>query len=126
MLWSLCTTPNSSTQCTPFFMVYGAEVVLPHDLRFGALRITGYEEKEAQEALEDSQDTLDENKEIALFHAAEYQRKLRTYHNSRLRTRTFNVGDLVLRLKQKKVHKLAPSGKDPSSSLKSSAAEPTA
>ena len=39
--------------------------------------------------------------------ATTYQQKLRNYHSRRLRTTTFNVGDLVLRLKQKKVHKLA-------------------
>ena len=81
--------------------------MLTHELCFDALRITGYEEEEAQEALEDSQDASDEAKEIALSRAAAYQQKLRNYHNRRLRTRTFNVGDLVLRLKQKKVHKLA-------------------
>ena len=29
VLWGLQTTPNHSTGYTPFFMVYGAEVVLP-------------------------------------------------------------------------------------------------
>jgi len=47
-------------------MVYGAEAVLPHDLRFGTPRITGYEEEEAQEALEDDKDAADEAREIAL------------------------------------------------------------
>src|SRR4051812_1803620 len=41
VLWSLRTSPNSSTQYTHFFMVYGAEAVLPHDLKFGAPRISG-------------------------------------------------------------------------------------
>ena len=36
VLWSLRTTPNRSTQYTPFFMVYGAEAVMPSDLRFDA------------------------------------------------------------------------------------------
>src|ERR1041385_8171818 len=42
VLWSLRTTPNSSTQYTPFFLVYGAEAMLSHDLKFGAPRISGY------------------------------------------------------------------------------------
>ena len=88
-------------------MVYGAEAVLPHELRFDAPRITAYEEDEAQQAIEDSLDTLDEARDIALSRATAYQQKLCTYHSRRLRTRTFNVGDLVHRLKQKKVHKLA-------------------
>ena len=80
-------------------MVYGAKVVLPHELCFDVPRITGYEEDEAHEALEDSLDMSDVAKEIALSRATAYQQKLRTYHSRRLRTRTFNVGDLVLRLK---------------------------
>src|ERR1044071_324672 len=60
VLWSLRTTPNTATKYTPFFMVYGAKAVLPHDLKFGAPRVTGYEEEEAEEALQDDKDTADE------------------------------------------------------------------
>ena len=34
VLWSLRTTPNKSTGFTPFFLVYGAEVVIPMDIEF--------------------------------------------------------------------------------------------
>ena len=88
-------------------MVYGAEAVLPHDIRFGAPRIVGYDEEEAQKALEDDVDLLDEARDVALSRTAIYQQNLRNYHNKRLRTRSFVEGDLVLRLKQKTVHKLA-------------------
>ena len=47
-------------------MVYRAEVVLPHDLKFGAPRISGYEEEEAEEALQDDKDIADEARDIAL------------------------------------------------------------
>src|ERR1041384_2652660 len=57
VLWSLRTTPNTATQYTPIFMVYGAEAVLPHDLKFGAPRISAYEEEEAEEALPDVKET---------------------------------------------------------------------
>ena len=50
---------------------------------------------------------LDEAWDIALARTATYQQSLRNYHSRRLRTRAFVEGDLVLRLKQKKVHKLA-------------------
>jgi hypothetical protein len=36
VLWSLRTTPNRSTQYTPFFLVHRAEAVLPADVRFEA------------------------------------------------------------------------------------------
>ena len=34
VLWSLHTTPNKSTGFTPFFLVYGAEAVIPTDIEF--------------------------------------------------------------------------------------------
>ena len=94
-------------------MVYGAEAVLPHDLKFGAPRISGYEEEEAEEALHNDKDTADEARDIAITRSKGYQDKLRTYQSSRLRTRTFKKGDLVLRLIQEKVHKLAPQWEGP-------------
>ena len=107
VLWSLRTTPNASTQFTPFFMVYGAEPILPSDVRFSAPRVETYNEDDADDALEDAVDLLDEARDTALARTAVYQQDLRNYHSRRLRTRSFVVGDLVLRLNQKKVHKLA-------------------
>ena len=94
-------------------MVYRAKAVLPHDLKFGAPRVTGYEEEEAEEALQDDKDTVDEARDVALSKSEGYQDKLCTYQSSRLRTRTFNKGDLVLRLIQEKFHKLAPQWEGP-------------
>src|SRR4051812_9802167 len=89
-------------------MVYGAEALLPHDLKFGAPRISGYEEEEAEEALQDDKDTADEARDITIARSEGYQDKLRTYQSSRLQTRTFRKGNLILRLIQEKLHKLAP------------------
>ena len=44
VLWGLRTTPNRSTGYTPFFMVYGAEAILPSDLIHDAPRVCLYEE----------------------------------------------------------------------------------
>src|SRR3954467_14890519 len=86
VLWSLRTTPNTVTQYTPFFMVCGAEAVLPHDIKFGAPRISGYEEEEAEEALQDDNDAADEARDTAPARSEGYQDKLRTYQSSRMRT----------------------------------------
>src|SRR3954465_9426338 len=44
VLWSIRTTPNRSTGYTPFFLVYGAEVVLLSDIRHDSPRVTAYVE----------------------------------------------------------------------------------
>ena len=57
-------------------------------------------------ALEHDGDLLDEARDVAVARAAIYQQDLRNYHSRRVRTRSFSIGDLVLRLKQKKPRKL--------------------
>jgi transposase InsO family protein len=94
VLWSLRTTPNTATQETPFFLVHGAEAVLPVEVTHEAPRVTTYDE------VQDDVDALDEARDKALERAAQYQQSLRNYHSSRVRPRSFVVGDLVLRLRQ--------------------------
>jgi transposase InsO family protein len=106
VLWSLRTTPNRSTQYTPFFLVHGAEAVLPADVRFEAPRVTAYTEPSSNIALQDAVDLLDEARDIALARTTVYQQALRNYHSQRIRNRCFSVGDMVLRLKQKRPSKL--------------------
>jgi hypothetical protein len=73
VLWSLRTTPNRSVDFTPFFLVYGAEAVLPTDIEFDAPRVVQYTEKQAKEAREDGIDLLEEAREQALARSALYQ-----------------------------------------------------
>jgi hypothetical protein len=74
ILWSLRMTPSRATGYTPFFMVYGAEVVLPTDLDYGASKVMQYREQEAKEYLENTLDQLDEARDIALLHSANTSR----------------------------------------------------
>jgi hypothetical protein len=100
VLWSLRTTPNAATQEMPFFLVHGAEGVLPVKITHEAPRIAAYDEAASTEALQDDVDAIDEARDVALARATQYQQNLRNYHSSRVRPRSFVVGDLVLRLKQ--------------------------
>jgi glucose/arabinose dehydrogenase len=99
MLWSLRTTPNAATQETPFFLVHGAEPVLLVEITHEAPRIATYDESTSNAELQDDVDALDEAKDVVLARATQYQQNLRNYHSTRVRPRSFEVGDLVLRLK---------------------------
>ena len=96
VLWSLRTTPNAATQETPFFLVHGAEAVLPIEIEHNSPRVVEYEEEASQKALEDDVDAIDEARDVVLSRVSAYQQNLKNYHSRRLRPRSFEVGDLVL------------------------------
>ena len=77
VLWSLRTTPNRATGYTPFFMVYGAEAILPTDLDYGAPRVRAYDKQGAEASHQDAMDQLDEARDIALLRSAKYHQALR-------------------------------------------------
>jgi transposase InsO family protein len=89
VLWSLRTTPNRSTGYTLFFLVYGAEAVLPTDVIHDAPRVVLYTEEEAKEARENDVDLLEEAREITLSRTAVYQQNLRRYHAQKVNPRRF-------------------------------------
>jgi hypothetical protein len=90
-------------------MVYGAEAVMPTDLEHDSPRVALYNEEENEEARLVGVDLLEEARELALSRTAIYQQSLRRYHSRRVRSRSFQEGDLVLRLiqKSKGMHKLS-------------------
>jgi transposase InsO family protein len=73
VVWSLRTTPSRATGFSPFFLVYGAEVVLPTDLEYRSPRVKSCDEGTNQRTREDSLDQLDEACNVALMHSARYQ-----------------------------------------------------
>ncbi|KAK1652692.1 hypothetical protein QYE76_070497 [Lolium multiflorum] len=88
------------------FLVHGAEAVLPIEIEHDSPRVTEYNEEISRKALEDDVDALDEARDEVLSRVAKYQQDLKNYHSRRLRPRSFQVGDLVLRLNQKSHEKL--------------------
>ena len=76
VLWSINTTPNRSTSYTPFFMVYGAEAVLPSDIRHDSPWVAAYVEADNETACQDSLDLLDEERDLAVTRSAIYKQDL--------------------------------------------------
>jgi transposase InsO family protein len=98
VVWSLRMTPSWATGFSSFFLVYGAEAILPTDLEYSSPRTKAYDDQSNQTSREDSLDQLEKARDVALLHSAQYQQSLRCYHARRVRPRDFQVGDLVLRL----------------------------
>jgi hypothetical protein len=76
-------------------------------------RVEAYEEEDAEASRQLSIDLLEEERDLAAQRSAIYQQNLRRYHSRRVRKRSFKEGDLVLRLKQQKSHKLSPPWEGP-------------
>jgi hypothetical protein len=100
VIWSLRTTPSRATGFTPFFLIYGAEAILPTDLEYGSPKVKGYDKNANQQACEDSLDRLDEARTVALMHSTRYHQALRRYQAQKVQRRDFNEGDIVLRPRQ--------------------------
>jgi hypothetical protein len=96
-----------------FFLLFGAEAVLPTDVRYCAPRVVAYIEEDAQTALEDALDLLDEAQDVALARSAVYQQSLHNYHIRRVHGRSFEPGNLVLCIKLTSMSKLESPWKGP-------------
>jgi transposase InsO family protein len=115
VVWSLRTASSRATGFNLFFLVYGAEAILPTDLEYGPPRVQSYDEGTNQRAREDSLDQLDKARTVALMRSARYQQALRRYQAQKVQRRDFSEGDLVLRLRQdnRGHHKLSPPWEGP-------------
>ena len=94
-------------------MVYGAEAVLPCDIIHDSPRVRMYEEREAKLDRHDSLDAMEEERDVAKARSAFYQQQARRYQSREVRAKTYNVGELVLRLPEKKNEKLKPQWEGP-------------
>jgi hypothetical protein len=111
VVWSLRTKPSRALHGnTPFFMVYGSEVVLPADLKFGAPRLIFENIAEAEATRLEDVDILEEEWLNMVIQSAQYQQTLRRYHDKAIWHRSFAVGEIVLRriLTGEGRHKLSP------------------
>ena len=80
VLWSIRTTTTKPTGETPFFLVYGAEAVLPHEVRRWSARVLAFDEAQ-QDAMRGMDLVLGEERRCqASLWAARYQQALRRYH----------------------------------------------
>jgi len=108
VIWGLRTQPSKATGQTPFFLVYGSEAILPADIMWKSPRLEMYDSTEADGSRQLELDSLDEMRCNALLRSTRYLQNMGRYHDRNIQTRSFNVGDMVLRRIQDEtgLHKL--------------------
>ena len=113
VLWAYRTTPTTATGETPYSLVYGYVAIIPTEMhvRTTASGSTSQEEKNELMAL--SLDLLDERREAARLRNLSYHQDVARTYNKKVRTRTFQQGDWVLRQEEKTTGKLTPGWEAP-------------
>jgi len=97
VVWGLQTQPSRNTGVSPYFMVYGAEAVLPLDVAFGSPRVEHFDQSSADLARELEINCTEERRLTSYLRTTKYLEAIRRYCNWNVKDRSFMVGDRVLK-----------------------------
>nr|GEY94256.1 reverse transcriptase [Tanacetum cinerariifolium] len=98
-LWSLCTAYKTPIGCTPYKLVYGKACHLPIELKhkaYWALKQANFDLTVAGDHRKIQLNELNEIRDHAYENSLIYKEKTKRIHDSKIKNRVFNVGDLVL------------------------------
>ena len=96
-LWAYRTTFKTATGHTPFSLSFGSEAVIPVELEVPSHRVTYYDPMTNRALLLESLDEIEEKRDEADMRAARHRRQMARYYDKKVRFRTFEPGDLVLK-----------------------------
>ncbi|XP_073152235.1 uncharacterized protein [Henckelia pumila] len=115
VLWAYRTTPRSSLGESPFNLAYGAEAVAHAKIGEQSWRVKQYTSSGNDQALRISLDLVDELRDESSTRAERYRACMTKAYNDKVKPRSFQVGDLILRKSDifKSVGKLDPKWEDP-------------
>ncbi|KAK1680325.1 hypothetical protein QYE76_041173 [Lolium multiflorum] len=102
-LWAYRVTVRTPTQSTPYFLVYGSEVVLPLEVQLPSLRVAIQDEltKDEQVHLRFQElDALEEERLYALQNLELYRQNMVRAYDKLVKHRVFRKGELVLVLRR--------------------------
>ncbi|KAL0445619.1 UNVERIFIED_CONTAM: hypothetical protein Slati_1689800 [Sesamum latifolium] len=97
VLWAYKTTPGGSTGESPFSLVCGTNAIIPAELGMSSHKVMNFSEECNKDLLKESLDLIEELREKAFIHIQRYKNTMINSYNQRVRARSFQVGDLVLR-----------------------------
>jgi len=102
VIWAYRTTPNSTTDESPFPLTYGTEAVIPIELTELTWRTDVDTDFPANTVnLREELEFVDEVKSEAALRETALKQKIAARHSKKVIKREFEVGDLVLRRNQK-------------------------
>ncbi|CAL2239171.1 unnamed protein product [Prunus armeniaca] len=96
-LWAIRTSYRTATGETPFSMAFGSEAVVPVEIGEPSYRTETFAPKANEEALALSLDLLEERRAQANLRNEAYKQRVSRYYDSRVKSRSFRVGDWVMR-----------------------------
>ncbi len=78
-------------------MTFGTEAVVPVEIGMTTFRTAMHDDQKNDAQIRLNLDLVDEVREQAEERMKRYQEKMTCYHNTRIKARRFEIGDLVLR-----------------------------
>ncbi|CAL2229904.1 unnamed protein product [Prunus armeniaca] len=96
-LWAINTSYRRSTGKTPFSLAFGTEAVVPVEVHATTCRTASYNPQHNEQRLTLNLDLIDEHRSQAQLRNATYKQRMARYYDSRVKHRSFKVGDWVLR-----------------------------
>ena len=112
-LWAYRTTHKTTTGHTPFSLAYGSEAMIPMEIEVPSHRRIHFNQAENEELQLEALDFLDEKREEAELRIAAYQQRIARHFNSKVRQRSFEIGDLVLKRVMTATRVFAPNWEGP-------------
>ena len=83
VVWGLITQPSRNTGVSLYFLVYGAEAVLPPDIAFRSARVENFDEGKVNEVRELEVKSAEEKRLDSCVRTAKYLAVLRRYYKDR-------------------------------------------
>ncbi|XP_068477236.1 uncharacterized protein [Phaseolus vulgaris] len=97
IVWAYHTTNQSGTHKTPFSLVYGCDAMIPVEIQESSPRFQNFVAEDSNAERRMNLDLLDEVREEARVKAEAVKRRVERKYNSRMKSRRFRDGDLVMR-----------------------------
>ena len=88
-------TVRIPTGKTPFKLAYGSNTVIPTEVHMANHRVTMYQNKDNEEQLRLNLDLIDEVRTDADERTARYKNLMARQYDAIVKSRRFNIGDLV-------------------------------